>query len=137
MAAPFLARLVGSEIGGAKPGRHGRASAWCAIAFVLLYNCGRAVLHGRAVAVAESRIYQGSAPLRVAALPNATNPWRWRAIVETADFYASQDVELGAEYDPTHASIFHKPDPDAAIDVARRDPTFAERFTARHRPWPD
>ena len=62
----------------------------------------------------------------MAALPNATNPWRWRAIVETTDFYASQEVDLGAEYDPTHAAIFHKPEPDPAIDVARRDPTFTE-----------
>jgi inner membrane protein len=128
VAGPFLARLVGSEIssGAAKPARHGRGAAWCALAFLLLYNCGRAVLHARAVAIAESRIYQGASPLRVAALPNATNPWHWRAIVETADFYASGDVDLGAAYDPTHASIFHKPDPDPAIDVARGDPTFQE-----------
>jgi inner membrane protein len=128
IAAPFLARLVGSEIGGGsgKPARHGRGAAWCALAFLLLYNCGRAVLHARAVAIVESRIYEGEAPLRVAALPNATNPWHWRAIIETSDFYAAQDVDLGAEYDPTHAAIFHKPDPDPAIEAARRDRTFSE-----------
>jgi len=129
VAAPFLARLVGSEIGSgtAKPApAHGRGAAWCALVFLLLYNGGRYVLHARAVAIAESRIYQAATPLRVACLPNATNPWRWRAIVETSDFYASHDVELGAEYDPTHATIFHKPDPDPAIEAAQRDPTFAE-----------
>jgi inner membrane protein len=128
IAAPFLARLVGSEIasGPARNAHHGRGAAWCALAFLLLYSCGRFVLHARAVAIAESRIYEGAAPLRVACLPNATNPWHWRAIVETSDFYASHDVELGAEYDPSHAAVFHKPDPDPAIDAARRDATFTE-----------
>jgi inner membrane protein len=128
VAAPFLARLVGSEIasGAAKVHQHGRGAAWCALVFLLLYNAGRSVLHARAVAIAESRVYQGVAPQRVACLPNATNPWRWGAIVETSDFYAAHDVELGAEYDPTHATLFYKPDPDPAIDAARRDPTFTE-----------
>ena len=63
-----------SPPGRAKPAHHGRGAAWCALAFLLLYNCGRFVLHARAVAIAESRIYQGAAPLRVACLPNATNP---------------------------------------------------------------
>ena len=65
VAAPFLARLVGSEIASAhaKPAGHGRVAAWCALAFLLLYNCGRAVLHARAVAIAEARIYEGARAL--------------------------------------------------------------------------
>jgi inner membrane protein len=128
IAAPFLGRLVGSEIGSraTKPALYGRGAAWCALAFLLLYNGGRAALHARAVAIADSRVYQGATPLRVAAVPNATNPWRWRAIVETSDFYAMQYVQLGDEFDPTHADIYHKPDPDPAIDVARRERTFDE-----------
>src|SRR5437763_1442621 len=76
VAAPFLARLVGSEIasGAAKVPHHGRGAAWCALVFLLLYDSEPSVLHARAVAIAESRMYQGAAPLRVACLPNATNP---------------------------------------------------------------
>jgi inner membrane protein len=128
IAAPFLGRLVGSEIGSArtKPAIHGRGAAWFALIFVLLYDCGRAVLHSRAVAIAEARIYQGVAPLRVGAMPNATNPWRWQAVIETGDFYARQEVQIGAEFDPTRAAIFHKPDPDPVIDVARRNRAIEE-----------
>jgi hypothetical protein len=91
-----------------------------------LYTCGRAVLHQRALAIIESRIYQGEPPARALAVPDAANPWRWRAVVETGDFYAVQDLQLGADFDPTRATVFHKPDPDPALDVARRAETFRE-----------
>src|SRR3954454_11904230 len=65
IAAPFLGRLVASEItsGGAKARAHGRGFAWFALLFVLFYNGGRAVLHRRAVATLESRIYQDETPV--------------------------------------------------------------------------
>ncbi len=127
VAAPFLGRLVGSEItsGSVKAKHHGRGFAIFALIFVLLYNCGRAVLHERALATIESRVYQGESPGRVAAMPDAFSPWRWRGIVETADFFAAQDVDLHEEFDPTRAAIFHKPEADPAIDAARREPAFA------------
>lgn len=126
VAAPFLGRLVGSEItsGSGKTAHHGRGFAWFALLFVLLYNSGRAVLHQRALATLESRIYQGASPARVFAAPDAANPWLWRGVVETTDFFAVQDVDLHGEFDPTRAAIFHKPEPDPAIDAARRHPTF-------------
>src|SRR5215831_12347903 len=59
LAGPFVARLVGSEIasnaGRAQP-HHGRGLAWLALVFIMLYTGGRAVLHGRATAVLESRM---------------------------------------------------------------------------------
>jgi inner membrane protein len=127
IAAPFLGRLVGSEIasGGGRAAHHGRGFAWFALLFVLLYDSGRAVLHGRAMATLESRIYDGSSPARVFAAPDPANPWRWRGVVETNDFFAVQDVDLHDEFDPTRAAIFHKPEPDPAIDAARRSPVFA------------
>lgn len=126
LAAPFLGRLVGSEItsGSGKAKHHGRGFAWFALLFVLLYDCGRAVLHQRAIATLESRLYQGASPARVFAAPDAANPWLWRGVVETTDFFAVQEVDLNTEFDPTRAVIFHKPEPDPALDVARRDPTF-------------
>jgi inner membrane protein len=127
LAAPFLGRLVGSEIasGSGKTPHHGRGFAWFALLFVLLYDCGRAALHQRALATLDSRVYQGAAPARVFAGPDAANPWMWRGVVETADFFVVADVDLRGEFDPTRAAIYHKPEPDPAIDVTRRDPTIA------------
>ncbi len=128
VAGPFLARLVGSEIasGGLRERRHGRGFAVFALSFLLLYYCGRAVLRARADATLEARIYRGSVPLRVAALPGAANPLRWRGLVETADFYAVADVNLAGEFDPSSAAVFPKPEPDPALEAARSSATIRE-----------
>jgi inner membrane protein len=135
-AAPFIARLVGSEIasapapaarsGDGSGQSYGRGWACFALAFLLLYNCARGALHQRAAAELDARIYQGAVPLRVLAAPDAANPWRWRGVVETRDFYAVEDFSLSGDFDPTRASIFHKPEPDPAIDAARRTAVFQE-----------
>jgi inner membrane protein len=120
---PFVGRLVGSEVssGTVREKNPGRGFAIFALAFLLLYNCGRAVLHARAVAELESRLYgESSIPLRVAALPSPANPFRWRGLVETSDFYDVEDVNLAGEFDPTRGMIFHKPEPSAALEAARR-----------------
>jgi inner membrane protein len=128
VAGPFVGRLVGSEIasGGATGKHHGRGFAWAALLFVLLYDCGRGVLHARAVAALESRIYAGAVPARVAALPGPANPMLWKGVADTGDFYAVGSVDLLASFDPTRALIVFKPPPDAAIEAARRTPAFQE-----------
>jgi inner membrane protein len=125
---PFLARLVGSEIssGTARVRHHGRGFAWFALLFVLLYNCGRGVLHTRAVAALESRMYQEAAPLRVAATPDPVSPLRWSGIVETSDGFVVEDMNLAGDLSAAHRTFFHKPEADPAMDAARRTTTFQE-----------
>jgi len=126
IAGPFIARLVGSEIA-SSPARlphHGRGFAWFALIFLLLYNGGRFVLHARAVATLDSRLYQGLQPIRVAALPHQANPFRWNGLVETQDFWASADVNLLGEFDPSEAGVLHKAGQEPAVDAARATPTF-------------
>jgi inner membrane protein len=128
LAGPFLARLVGSEIasGGAKPRHHGRGAARFALIAVMALDCGRLILHTRAVAMLEARVYQGDSPTRVAALPNVFNPLRWRGLVETPAFYAIAEIDVTGDFDPTRALIFYKPDADPALDDAARTPVFQE-----------
>ena len=128
IGAPFVGRLVGSEItsGSVREAHHGRGSAIVALAFLVFYNCGRGVLHARAVATLESREYQLTAPLRVAALPDPANPLRWKGLAETRDFYAVADLNLAGDFDPTRALIFHKPEGDPALDATRRTPAFQQ-----------
>jgi inner membrane protein len=145
VAGPFVGRLVGSEIasGGAPSQHHGRAFAWLALLFVLLYDCGRGALHARAVATLGSRLYAGAATARVAALPGPANPMLWKGVADTGDFYAVENVDLLAGFDPIRALILYKPPPDAAIEAARRTPVFqeVERFSQfplwRVSPAPD
>ncbi|MBZ5729080.1 MAG: metal-dependent hydrolase [Acidobacteriia bacterium] len=128
IAGPFLGRLVGAEItsGAARERHYGRGFAIFALVFLLLYNCGRGLLHARAVAVLESRVYQEAAPVRVAALPDAASPLRWRGLVELPDSYVVAGVNLGSDFDPTRAQVFHKPEADPALDAAGRTAAFRE-----------
>jgi inner membrane protein len=140
---PFLARLVGSEIssGGARTRYYGRGGAIFALSLLALYDGGRGVLHARAVNVLESRLYQGMAPLRVAACPTPMNPMRWNGIVETGDFYALAPVNLLQDFDPARSRILDKPDPSTALEHARATPAFQEFLRFSQFPgwsvWPD
>jgi inner membrane protein len=126
LAAPFLARLVGSEISSNSRRAQYPGRGWpvFALVFLTLYIGARSVLHARAIGELQSRIYQDAAPLRTAAVPDAANPLRWRGIVETQDFYALVDVNLAGTFDPSRARIIHKAEMDPAIETAKRTVTF-------------
>src|SRR5262249_14191940 len=78
--APALGRLVSQEIGA--PNSKVRAAAIFALTLLLLYDGGRSILHQRALAILDSRIYSGAAPRRVAAFPDTVNPLRWHGLIE-------------------------------------------------------
>lgn len=125
IAGPFLSRLVTSEItsGQRRPKHHGRGFAWFALILLLLYNGGRAVLHERAAAVLDARLYDGEVPARVAAMPTA-NPLVWRGLVETRDLFRVREVDLTRQFDPARGPAFQKPLADPAIEAARQTGTF-------------
>jgi inner membrane protein len=126
LAAPVLGHLVGSEIASStsRARHYGRGWAWFVLGFVLLYEGARFMLHSRAVTAAGSQLYQDAVPLRTAALPGPVNPMRWRGLVETADSVAVQDINLAGDPGSARPLVFHKPEPDPAIEAARRTPTF-------------
>lgn len=120
----WLSRLVGSEIGvRTAPGRGLAIFTLCLLG---VYGAVRYSLHERALAVLDSRIYRGAAPLRVAALPGALNPFRWSGIVEGEGFWILNEVDLLGEFDPTGGRLLYKPDPSPALDAARRSAEFQE-----------
>jgi inner membrane protein len=127
LAGPAVARLVNSEIG-ARTKSAGRGSAIFALLFLGLYNAGRGVLHARAVAILDSRIYAGRPPQRVAALPGPVNPLAWRGLVETPDFYSVVDFNVLEEFDPSRAAISYKAEPSAAIHAANNSREFRDFF---------
>ena len=116
---PLLSRLVSDEIG-AKPGA-GRGVAIMALAFFLIYDFGRYLIHQRAIETLNSRLYQGGPPIRVAAFPaSAVNPFEWSGWVERPEFVMRFSMNLLSEFDPTDGTIIYKPEPSRALDVARQ-----------------
>ena len=100
----------------------------------MAYQVARFELHSRAITALNSQLYQDSVPLRVMAGPSAINPMKWRGLVETTDSIAVQEVNLAADPGSARPLIFHKPEPDPAIDAARRTATF-QRFLEFSQ-WP-
>ncbi len=123
LIGPVLVRLVNAEIG-ARGKVAGRGFAVFALLFVLGYNAARAVLHARATAILDARLYAGATPQRVAALPSPINPLAWRGLVETGEFYAVQDFTVLEDFDPSRAAIFYKAEPSPVISAANRTDVF-------------
>ncbi len=119
---PLLARLVSVEIG-ARPGS-GRGIAIVALCSLVAYDGARFLLHRRAVAVLDARIYDGMIPRRVAAFPGPANPFRWSGLIETASFYRKHRVDLLAEFDPGGGAKFIKPAPGPEMEAARGTQAF-------------
>ncbi|HWQ57190.1 MAG TPA: metal-dependent hydrolase [Bryobacteraceae bacterium] len=125
LAGPFVARLVNAEIG-ARRKPPVRGFAIFALVFLVLYAAGRGVLHERAVAVLDARLYEGAVPLRVAAQPRFANPLAWRGLVETSEFYSVHDIELLGSFDPSRGRRFYKPEAGPEIEAALRTRTMRE-----------
>jgi inner membrane protein len=127
LAGPLIARLVNVEIG-ARTQHAGRGLAIFALLFLGFYIAGRGVLHARAVATLESRLYAGAPPQRVAALPGPLNPRAWRGLAETGEFYSVVEFSLLEEFDPLRGLIFYKAEPGDAIKAANNSPVFRDFF---------
>jgi inner membrane protein len=119
---PVLARLVSIEIGDRAPA--GRGTAVFALAFFLLFDIARAVLHQRAIAQLEARIYNDAPPFQTAAFPEPFTPFQWTGLVETADTYRLNAVNTLGDLDPRSAEVFYKSSPRPSIENAKRTEPF-------------
>ncbi len=130
IAAPALAGLVSSEIGGRKTAGPKKAWAWFALIAILAYDGFRLASHQRAIAIMEAHLYGGIATPKFAAIPDRINPLRWRGVVETEDFVLTISVVLTEEYDPVFGHVDYPTKRSAAIDAARTTRPFQvfERF---------
>ena len=122
---PALVRLVNSEIGARPRSRYpGRGFPLLALCFLVLYVFGRSMLHRRATAVLESRLYEDSIPVRTAVFPGPASLFRWRGLVEGQRFYVLYDLNLREDFDPASGRIFYKPAAGPEIEAARRTLVF-------------
>jgi len=124
---PELFRLVLEEIG-SKPRKRGQRGAIVSLVLVALFIAGRAVAHGRAIALLDSREYRGQAPLEVAAFPRPATPLIWSGVVETDNAVVNVNVPLGpgTVFDPDVAEVHFKPEESLALKNAVKSATAVE-----------
>ena len=94
LALPALFSLISEEIGARRSWAGVRWGARLALVACVLLAGGRASLHERAVTQLESRLYKNRSPLRASAFPTPLNPFRWQAVVETADTFELAELIL-------------------------------------------
>ncbi|HZU23886.1 MAG TPA: metal-dependent hydrolase [Bryobacteraceae bacterium] len=121
---PLLGRLVSSEMGARASA--GRGLAISALVFFCIYDGGRGLLHQRALDVLESRVYDGAAPVRAAAIPTLLNPLAWDGIVETRRSMKKFQLNLSAAFDPEGGRTWEKPEASAALAAAARTEMFRQ-----------
>lgn len=124
LAAPALAKLVGSEIGAKKSSGARRGWAWFALAAVLTYEGARYAAHSRALAVMGSHLYNGVIAERLIATPDRMNPLRWRGIAEADNFADILPIDLSAPFDPAGGRIDYTAARSPAMDAAKRTRPF-------------
>src|SRR5712671_5636297 len=118
---PQLLALVTDEIGAKSKRPRGRIGAIIALAAMVIYVGGRAILHANGVAVMEARTYRRELPRRVAAFAESDSPFHWRGIVETERAFHELDLKLaaGTSFNPDAAVVYYKPESSAPLDAAR------------------
>ena len=65
------------------------------------YEGARYMMHARAIAVMNARLYNGSPAQRLTAVPSRWTPLSWRGIVEGAGFVDIVPVNLNEPFDPS------------------------------------
>jgi inner membrane protein len=119
---PWMLGLADREIGARRKPFRGRGWAIFALAGFLIYGCWRWSEHAKARALAENIQLTSEPALRMAFEPYPINPFRWHAIVETADFYQTAEIDTrtgSVDSDPTQ-DVMYKPADTPAVEAARR-----------------
>ena len=112
LTVPSLVALINEEIGARHKGPRGRVAAVTALIVVVLLWLVRDYEHRRAVNALEARTYNQADPMRVAAYPSMLNPFSWRGVIETHEFFALADVDsLKPDVDPGgNLDVRYKPE---------------------------
>jgi inner membrane protein len=132
---PMLGGLVSQEIGALRT--RGRGVAVFALAFFLVWDLGRAYIHGIGVAQLNTRLYGGEFPARAAVLPSTIDPLHWRAIVETGAAYrVYAPFNPFQSFEPELGTAFFKPAVDGAMRSAMQTEPFRYfSYFARFPVW--
>jgi inner membrane protein len=119
---PWVFGLADREIGARRKPFRGRGWAIFALAAMVIFGGLRWSEHAHARALAENIQITSEPPFRMAFEPYPINPFRWHAIIETADFYqtAEIDTRTGSINSDPSQDVIYKPADDSAVEAAKR-----------------
>lgn len=119
---PWLFGLADREIGARRTPFRGQGWAIFALAGMTALGCWRWAEHARALALLGQMQVASQPVLRMAAEPYPVNPFRWHAILETAGYYQTAEVNTrtGSIVSDPERNVLYKPAGDAAVEAAKR-----------------
>jgi inner membrane protein len=121
LGLPALFGLTDREIGARSPAFRGRGWAIFALLGMTVYGCWRWAEHAHGKALLENTQVAMAPVKRMALEPVPINPWHWHAILETANYYQTVEVDTrtGAIDSDPQTDILHKPADTAAVEAAK------------------
>jgi inner membrane protein len=120
LVLPAIFGLADREIGAARQPFRGRGWAIAALGFIAILYAVRNAEHERALNLLRASTLS-EPTLRVAAEPSPINPFQWRGLAETADFYQSASVNTRADTVDTDTDrILYKPPVTMSTLAAKR-----------------
>ena len=122
MGMPWIFGLADSEIGAKRKAFRGRGWAIFALAGMVVLWCWRWGEQAQAKVMLEN-VQVASAPVtRVALEPYPVNMYRWHAIIETAGFYQTAEINTwtGEIESDRQRDVIFKPADTAAVEAAKQ-----------------
>ncbi|MGB8028478.1 MAG: metal-dependent hydrolase [Terracidiphilus sp.] len=121
---PWLLGLADREIGARRTQFRGQGWAIFALAGMLVLGCVRWAEHAQALAMLGNTNLASEPASRTAAEPYPVDPFRWHAILETADFYQTAEINTWTDSidSDAHRDVLYKPADTPAVEAAKRTP---------------
>ena len=122
LVAPGLLGLVAGEIGARKQKFRGRGWAIFALSGMMALWAWRWMEQAEARTLLEHTQVALDPVTRVGLEPYPVNPYRWHAILETAGYYQTAEIDTlkGTIDSDTRRDVTYKPAADAAVEAAKR-----------------
>jgi inner membrane protein len=122
LVLPSLFGLTDREIGARAPAFRGRGWAIFALAGMTIYGCWRWAEHAHARVLLENTEITTAPVTRIALEPYPFNPWHWHAIVDTAAFFQTAEINTrtGTIDSEPQTDVLYKPEDTPAVEAAKR-----------------
>jgi inner membrane protein len=122
LVMPWIFGLADREIGARRVAFRGRNWAIFALAGMVVLWCWRWAEHAQALAMAANTQITTEPVKRMAMEPYPITPYRWHAILETADYYQTAEVNTWTgdiQSDPQR-DLLYKPADTPAVEAAKQ-----------------
>ena len=121
LVVPSILGLITEEVGARKPQFRGRGGAIFALLCLAAMILARDFEHRRAVNALNSITYHDQQPLRVSAFPGPLNPFVWKGVVETRDFFEMLQVDSSAgQVDPQNTAVVRYKPEETPVTLAAK-----------------